>query len=155
MPLLCRSYMPVAAVCWLIVTGLIALYPAVLLAHAVLLRAEPAIDTQVAQLPGEIRLWFSESIEHHFSRITVHRAMRQPTTNVLQPQERVDVGLVAGPRVTRALAVKLPETLSPGLYLVQWKVLSIDSHRTMGSFTLTYAPQTLPPREAEGPKSTP
>ena len=43
--------------------------------------------------------------------------------------------------MTRELAVKVPQTLPPGLYLVQWRVLSIDSHRTTGRFTLTYDPQ--------------
>jgi methionine-rich copper-binding protein CopC len=115
-------------------------FPVILVAHASLLRAAPAADTQVTQLPGEIRLWFSESVEHRFSRITVHRATRDAATGDLQLQDRVDVGLAAGPRTTRELAVTLPTTLAPGLYLVQWQILSIDSHRTTGNFTLTYAP---------------
>ena len=131
---------PCAVYRWLLVTSLILLFPALLFAHGSLLRAAPAADTQVAKRPSEIRLWFSESVEHHFSRITVHRATRDAATGNLQLQDRVDAGLVEGPRVTRELAVKLPETLAPGLYLVQWKILSIDSHRTTGKFTLTYAP---------------
>ena len=125
---------------WLLVTSLILFFPALLLAHAALLRAAPAADTQVANLPSEIRLWFSESVEHRFSGITVHRATRDAATGDFQLQDRVDAGLVEGPRVTRELAVKLPQTLAPGLYLVQWQVLSIDSHRVTGKFTLTYAP---------------
>lgn len=125
---------------WLPVTSLILFFPALLLAHAALLRAAPAVDTQVANPPREIRLWFSESVEHRFSRITVHRATRDAATGDFQLQDRVDAGLIEGPRVTRELAVKLPKTLAPGLYLVQWQVLSIDSHRVTGKFTLTYTP---------------
>ena len=125
---------------WLLVTSLTLFFPALLLAHASLLRAAPAADTQVANPPSEIRLWFSESVEHRFSHITVHRATRDAATGAFQLQDRVDAGLVEGPRVTRELAVKLPKTLAPGLYLVQWQVLSIDSHRVTGKFTLTYAP---------------
>jgi methionine-rich copper-binding protein CopC len=136
-------------------TNFILLSPAFLFAHATLLRADPAVDTHVPQLPSEIRLWFSESIERRFSRITVHHAARDGVTGDLHPQERVDTGLSAGPRVTRELAVMLPETLPPGLYLVQWKVLSIDSHRTTGSFTLTYDPQALATPEADKAKPTP
>lgn len=137
---------PIHAMRWLVVS-LILLCPTSLLAHGTLIRAEPAVDAKVTERPSEIRLWFNESIEHRFSRITVHRAKRDAATGQLEPQQRVDDGLVSGPRVTRELAVKLPETLVPGLYLVQWKVLSIDSHRTTGKFTLTYAPhQTQPSR---------
>lgn len=131
---------PCAVSRWLLTTSLILLFPALLFAHGSLLRAEPAVDTQVAKRPSEIRLWFSESVERRFSRITVHRATRDGATGNLQLQERLDVDLAEGPRVTRELTVKLPETLAPGLYLVEWKILSIDSHRTTGKFTLTYAP---------------
>jgi copper resistance protein C len=120
--------------------SLIAGFPTFVFAHATLIRVNPAVDTTVAKRPSEIHLWFSESVERRFSRITVHRAMRDATTGEIQAQEEVDTGLSSGPRVTTELAVKLPETLRPGLYLVQWKVLSIDSHRTTGKFTLTYDP---------------
>jgi methionine-rich copper-binding protein CopC len=139
---LLHSVVPVYAVRWLMVASLLLLCPVSLVAHGTLVRAAPAVDTKVAERPSEIRLWFNESIEHHFSRITVHRAKRDAATGKLQLQQRVDEGLVAGPRVARELAVKLPATLPPGLYLVQWQVLSIDSHRTTGKFTLTYDPQT-------------
>jgi methionine-rich copper-binding protein CopC len=137
-----RPVAPRSAFPWLLVVSLLLLAPVSLGAHGTLVRAVPAVNTEVTELPSEVRLWFNESIEHRFSRITVHRAKRDETTGKLQPQQRVDEGLVAGPRVTRELAVKLPATLTPGLYLVQWQVLSIDSHRTTGKFTLTYNPQT-------------
>ncbi len=136
-----RAVVSVWAVRWLMMANLFLLSPAPVFAHGTLIRAEPAINTEVATRPREIRLWFNQLIEHRFSRVTVHRAERHATTGKLDLQQRVDDGLVAGPRVTRELAVKLPETLAPGLYLVQWKVLSIDSHRTTGKFTLTYALQ--------------
>lgn len=154
MPALFRCVVPVSVALWLIGTGLIVLSPACVYAHASLLRAEPAINTHVSQRPGEIRLWFSQSIERRFSRMTVHRATRASGGKVL-PQERVDTGMADGPQVTQELAVLLPDTLPPGLYLVQWKVLSIDAHRTTGSFTLTYGPQTEPARDTEKATPTP
>jgi methionine-rich copper-binding protein CopC len=150
-----RAVVPAPAVCWLMGTSLLVLFPACLWAHATLLRVAPAVETHVVQRPGEIRLWFSESIERRFSRITVHRAMRDAATGDLRTQERVDTGLSAGPEVTQELAVMLPETLPPGLYLVQWRVLSIDSHRTTGNFTLTYDPQAPASPEAEKTRPTP
>jgi copper resistance protein C len=133
---------PVYAFRWLAVACLMLICPASLLAHSTLHRADPAVNSQVAERPGEVRLWFNESIERRFSRVTVHRAERNAATGQLEPQQRVDAELVEGPRITRELAVTLPATLASGVYLVQWQVLSIDSHRTSGKFTLTYAPQT-------------
>jgi hypothetical protein len=151
---LCRVAVPVAAFLWLVGTSLIVLAPVSLYAHASLLRAEPAADTRLSQLPSEIRLWFSESIERRFSRITVHRVTRA-SGGALHLQERVDTGVSEGPQVAQELAVLLPTTLPPGLYLVQWKVLSIDAHRTTGRFTLMYDPQTAPARDTEQDRPTP
>jgi len=137
---LLRPIVSMSALPWLAVASLLLLHPISLGAHGTLVRSVPAAETKVSERPSEIRLWFNESIEHLFSRITVHRAKRDEETGKVQPQQRVDEGLVDGPRVTRELAVKLPATLTPGLYLVQWQVLSIDSHRTTGKFTLTYEP---------------
>ncbi len=137
-----HAMISVGAVRGLFLASLLLFGPTSVWAHGTLIRAEPTVNTQVAERPSEIRLWFNQSIEHRFSRITVHRAKRDVATGKLEPQQRVDEGLVEGPRVTRELAVVLPATLAPGLYLVQWKVLSIDSHRTTGKFTLTYTPQT-------------
>ncbi len=138
----CRAVVAFGTAQWLVVASVLLLSPAFGWAHGTLIRAEPPVNTEVAEPPREIRLWFNQSLEHRFSQVTVHRAKRNAATGKLDLQQRVDDGLVAGPRVTRELAVKLPETLAPGLYLVQWKVLSIDSHRTTGKFTLTYTPQS-------------
>ncbi len=134
------SAIPISTIQWLVISSLMLWLPSTLFAHGTLIRAEPPVDTQVTELPSEIRLWFNESVESRFSHITVHRVKRDAGTGELQSQGQVEDGLVTGPRVTRELAVKLSENLPPGLYLVQWKVLSIDSHRTTGKFTLTYAP---------------
>lgn len=122
------------------IISLVLLFPALLLAHGRLVRTEPPINSRVVQRPSEIRLWFSELIEQRFSRITVHRATRDLNTGQLHPHQRVDHGIADGPQVTRELAVKVPTTLPPGLYLLRWKVFSIDAHHATGRFTLTYDP---------------
>jgi methionine-rich copper-binding protein CopC len=132
--------------------SLILVCPVFVLAHASLLRVDPAADTTVAKLPSELHLWFSESLERRFSQVTVYRATRDTATGKLQLQERVEAGLSSSSQVTRELVVKLPSTLPPSLYLVQWKVLSIDAHRTTGQFTLTYAPSTSGTGETERTK---
>lgn len=144
-----RTLFPMYNIVGLVSVALLLSSPASLMAHGILIRAVPAVNSQIAEVPGEIRLWFNESVEHRFSRVTVHRAVRQPTTGKVKPQEQVDAGLADGPAVTRELAVKMPERLPPGLYLVRWKVLSIDSHRTTGNFTVTYDPGSPPPKAGQ------
>lgn len=133
--------MRVARICrWLVLVALIALLPSVSLAHGMLLRSQPPADSEILQLPETIRLSFSERVESRFSRVTVHRALRDGETGEVAAQERVDAGMAEGPAIAQELIVRLPATLPAGLYLIQWRVLSIDSHRTTGRFTLTYAP---------------
>ena len=125
---------------WLVLLGLLMMYPGCLVAHTALMRTMPAAGAVVAHPPREVRFWFNEPIERHFSRIEVFRAVLDPKTDVAQPGERIDQGWLPGPRATREVGVRLPETLTPGRYIVQWMVLAIDAHRTQGSFMFTYDP---------------
>jgi methionine-rich copper-binding protein CopC len=126
--------------CGWVLVALLSLLPSVSLAHGMLIRAQPAADSEIAQLPETVRLSFSERVESRFSRVTVHRARRDAETGEITARERIDEGMADGPAVTQELAVHLPETLAAGLYLIQWQVLSVDSHRTTGRFTITYKP---------------
>jgi methionine-rich copper-binding protein CopC len=139
-----QSYRLLAALLagWLILLGLLMIYPGFLAAHTALVRTMPAAGAVVAQPPREIRFWFNEPIERYFSRIEVFQAVLNPGTSAVQPGERVDQGWLPGPRATREVGVRLPETLAPGRYIVQWMVLAIDAHRTQGSFMFTYDPSS-------------
>jgi methionine-rich copper-binding protein CopC len=125
---------------WLILLGLLLIYPGFLAAHTALVRTMPADGAVVAQPPREVRFWFNEPIERYFSRIEVFRAVLDSGTGAVQPGERIDQGWLPGPRAAREVGVRLPETLAPGRYVVQWMVLAIDAHRTQGSFMFTYDP---------------
>ena len=125
---------------WLVLIALTVLLPSISEAHGMLARSHPVADSEIAQLPEAIRLSFSERVESRFSKVTVHRALRDVETGEVKPQQRVDTGMAEGPAITQELAVRLPEDLAAGLYLIKWQVLSVDSHRTTGRFTLTYTP---------------
>jgi len=91
-------------------------------AHAMLERAEPRVGNKVASPPSEVTLWFTHKLETAFSTITVTNAAGQ----------RVDTGK------TRVNGNQMSIGLRPGgagTYRVKWQVLSIDTHRTDGSFT--------------------
>lgn len=91
-------------------------------AHAHLEKAEPAVGATVSGAPSEIRLRFSEPVEVRFSSIEVSRA------------EGGSVAAGASAGEPGVLVLKLARPLAPGGYKVRWKVISVDSHKTEGSF---------------------
>ena len=129
-----------AAKRWWVPVALLLLLPSVAAAHGMLLRSQPPADSEIARLPETIRLSFSERVESRFSRVTVHRAQMDSETGEIAAGERIDTGMAEAPAIAQELAVRLPDVLPAGLYLIRWQVLSVDSHRTTGRFTLTYTP---------------
>jgi methionine-rich copper-binding protein CopC len=91
-------------------------------AHAMLDHAEPRVGNTVATPPREVTLWFTQKLEPAFSSVTVTNAAGQ----------RVDTGKarVSGSQMTVSLRAG-----GSGTYRVNWQVLSVDAHRTNGSFT--------------------
>lgn len=91
-------------------------------AHAMLDHAEPRVGNKVSSPPREVTLWFTEKLEPAFSSITVTNAAGQ----------RVDSGK------TRVSGNQMSVSLKgggAGTFRVNWRVLSVDTHRTDGSFT--------------------
>jgi hypothetical protein len=98
------------------------LAPSGVSAHATLDHAEPRVGNKVASPPHQLTLWFTQKLEPAFSSVTVTNANG----------ERVDSGK---PRVSgNQMSVSLRPGGS-GTYHVNWKVLSVDTHTTGGSFT--------------------
>jgi len=91
-------------------------------AHAFLDHAEPRVGNTVATAPREVTLWFTQKLEPAFSTITVTNSAGQ----------RVDTGKtrVSGTQMSISL-----RSGGAGTYRVTWRVLSVDTHRTDGSFT--------------------
>ena len=91
-------------------------------AHAMLERAEPRVGNKVASPPREVTLWFTQKLETAFSTITVTNAAG----------ERVDTGKTRVSGNQMSIAIRAG---GAGTYRVNWQVLSVDTHRTDGSFT--------------------
>lgn len=106
------------------------LLPAAALAHAHLDHAQPAAGAKLTQAPGEVSLWFTEAVEPKFSSIVVEDAKGAA----------VQDGKAEGAADNTALLKVKLKTLKAGAYKVTWKVLSVDTHRTHGTFTFTVAP---------------
>jgi methionine-rich copper-binding protein CopC len=105
--------------------GLIAIVAAPsALAHAFLDHASPAVGSAVATAPPAVTLWFTQDIEPAFSTVSV--------TN--QAGQRVDLGNArVPPGMPAQLQIGL-RPLPPGTYTVRWRVVSVDTHPTEGSF---------------------
>ena len=93
-------------------------------AHAFLQRAEPAVGSTVQASPSEVRVLFTEKIEPAISTVQVFDASGKEV-------DKHDVHL---DRSNHALLhVSLPP-LEAGSYKVVWRVVSVDTHVTNGSF---------------------
>ena len=94
-------------------------------AHAFLDHASPAVGSSVPTTPSVVTLWFTQDLEPAFSHVTV--------TN--QAGQRVDLGNGQVPQGQPAeLQIGL-KPLLPGTYTVSWRVISVDTHPTEGTFT--------------------
>jgi methionine-rich copper-binding protein CopC len=128
-------------------------------AHAYLKTSTPARGAVVTTLLREVRLVFTEPGEVRHSVFRVHRLEAPPGTERAQLNRmatslardvlrrpradkpgRVDNGLATTQRRTTEIAIQLKPDLRPGHYVVIWHVLSVDGHRTQGSFLFTYRP---------------
>ncbi|MGB7099172.1 MAG: copper resistance CopC family protein [Xanthobacteraceae bacterium] len=91
-------------------------------AHAFLDHASPLVGGTVATAPHEVSLWFTQNIEATFSSVGVTDATGA----------RVDQGKPQISGNTMRVGLK---ALTPGTYRVRWHVLSVDTHKTEGSFS--------------------
>ena len=96
-------------------------------AHALLDHAEPRVGNKVGNPPREVTLWFTQKLEPAFSSVTVTGPSGQ----------RVDAGKarVSGNQMSVSL-----KGGGAGTYHVNWRVLSVDTHTTNGSFTFDVGP---------------
>lgn len=100
-------------------------------AHAFLDHAVPAVGATVPAAPGELQLSFTENVVAAFSGVSVST---QAGGAVATGKARVDA---SSPNV---IHVRLGARLKPGVYVVHWHVVSVDTHRTSGSYKFTVAP---------------
>ena len=94
-------------------------------AHAFVKDAEPSVGSTIETSPGEVRIRFTENIEQAFSSIQVFDVSGKEV-------DKRDVHLDRSDRAQ--LHVSLPQ-LRAGMYKVVWRVVSVDTHVTNGSFT--------------------
>jgi copper resistance protein C len=94
-------------------------------AHAFLKDANPAVGSTIQKSPNEVRIRFTENIEPAVSSIQVFDGSGKEVDKRDMHLDRSDHAL---------LHVSLPQ-LGAGIYKVVWRVVSVDTHVTNGSFT--------------------
>ena len=103
------------------------LMPAAAYAHAMLDHASPAVGSTVGAAPKEVVLSFTEKLEPKFSSIDVQNTSGRS----------VNAGRARASGTEMRVGLK---PLPAGTYKVIWRVLSVDTHRTNGSFTFRVGP---------------
>ena len=98
-------------------------------AHSLLLDSEPKADATLAASPTRLLLRFNNRIEKRLSRVRLldERGTGRALTVAVDDQT-----------VDRLIA-DVP-ALGPGLYRVEWQVLSTDGHVVSGFFKFRVAP---------------
>jgi len=92
-------------------------------AHAFLDHADPRVGNTVKS-PRIVSLWFTQDLEGAFSSIEV---LNSAGASMNVGRASVD------PRDRKQLRVAV-KALPAGTYTVKWRVLSVDTHTTEGSF---------------------
>jgi copper transport protein len=113
---------------WALIAALACLQPAPADAHALLVRSLPEANSELAEAPQTIDMWFSEPLEGDFSTA---RVVDSTGAEVATGQ--------AVPDAADPMHMSLPlGELAPGIYTVAWKTLSrVDGHEWYGSFPFT------------------
>ena len=94
-------------------------------AHSFLDHAVPAVGATVQAAPKQVQLFFTQELEPAFTGATIAGADGQAIATsaaTIDPQNKAE------------LVIDLPP-LAPGRYKVSWHAVSVDTHRTEGSFS--------------------
>lgn len=100
-------------------------------AHAMLDHAVPAVGGTAQGSPGELQIAFTQNIVASFSGAELKTA----------DGAAIPIGkAIVDPASPNVLRAPIGQKLKPGLYIVTWHVVSVDSHRSSGSYKFTVAP---------------
>ena len=134
-----------AAVGFLLSALAVVVTPALLFAHARLLRSTPAANANLSAPPTSLSLWFSERPEIKFTSL-------QLLDSAGAPLALGDVARIEGD--ANALTAKIPSVLLAGRYTVVWKTAAEDGHASNGKFSFVVAASAVVPSTSAAPPVT-
>ncbi len=104
------------------------------MAHAHLESQLPAASSTVSS-PKELRLHFSEGVEEKFTKVSITSTTPGGKT-LVEPVP----GIATVPADKKTLIVTPTAPLAAGDYKVEWHAVSVDTHKSEGSYTFTVSP---------------
>jgi copper resistance protein C len=130
-------------------------------AHSYLESSTPAENEAVMTL-APIELTFTENVQVRFSFFKVYKLadpgnlsddkerlklngqagtlVNEVLTKTGDEAERADTGMTTTEREAKVITLALKEDLTPGIYAVMWRLLSVDTHTTQGFYLFEYQP---------------
>jgi copper transport protein len=118
----------------LLVALAVFLTPALLFAHAELLRSSPASGARLSASPAGLSLWFSEKPELRLT--TIQLVDSSGTAIALGTPAATD---------SNGITVPIVGTLNSGHYTVTWKTAAADGHPSSGKFSFSVSVPTVSP----------
>ncbi|MEQ1637461.1 MAG: copper resistance CopC family protein [Methylococcales bacterium] len=103
------------------------LLPEATLAHAILVKSEPAKDSVLTTSPPKIDVWFNDKVGTEFKALAVIDSTGKRFDNKDVQQETFDQ--------SHLYATLQP--LAAGTYTVRYRVVSVDTHIVTGKFQFT------------------
>lgn len=101
-------------------------------AHAHLQSQLPAADSTVASAK-ELRLTFSEGVEEKFTKISI--------TSTVGGKTEVEAATISTDPADKKILIVTPTApLAAGRYKVEWHAVSVDTHKSEGSYSFTVSP---------------
>jgi copper resistance protein C len=104
--------------------------PLPVLAHAILVKSQPAKDEILKESPKQIDLWFNDAVRSEYKALAVIDSSGKRMDN-----HDVEQSLTDGSNIHATVA-----SLPPGKYIVRYRVVSEDTHIVTGKFEFTIQP---------------
>lgn len=101
--------------------------PLPVFAHAIMVKAQPAVDSTVAESPKQVDVWFNDKVGSEYKALAVINSTGTRVDNKDVAQETFD------PSHLYTTVSDLP----PDTYTVRYRVVSIDTHIVTGKFKFT------------------
>ncbi len=106
------------------------LSPIPALAHAILVKSQPAKDETVIEAPKQVDLWFNDAVRSEYKALAVIDKSGKRVDN-----HDVEQSLTDGSHIHATVS-----NLVPGTYTVRYRVVCEDTHIVTGKFEFTVKP---------------
>lgn len=101
--------------------------PVQVLAHAIMVKSQPVVDSTIAESPKQVDVWFNDKVGSEYKALAVINSAGKRVDNKDIVQETFDQS---------HLYITVPD-LPADTYTVRYRVVSLDTHIVTGKFKFT------------------